>query len=197
MHATPLQVADRYQSALVNAWFHLLVSYGDEFATLGFTDLIDVRTAGNTEAEVRLRNPEFDLTRAIREVLHSYQLGGNLFQTLDRPVELVAYASDEALLPDLLRNYKQAIVSQLDEKVAQSGGMFSYRFVQPEANAGEVARRLGEDWGFRPMLSALDEEQEFWFYLTLEDDHQVVQLPTEEFDPADFASAWRSWPTAG
>ena len=187
MQATPLQVADRYQSALVNAWFHLLVSYGDEFATLGFTDLIDVRTAGNTEAEVRLRNPEFDLTRAIRDVLHSYQLGGNLFQTLDRPVELVAYASDEALLPDLLRNYKQAIVSQLDEKVAQSGGMFSYRFVQPEANAGEVARRLGEDWGFRPMLSALDEEQEFWFYLTLEDDHQVVQLPTEEFDPADFA----------
>ncbi len=84
MQATPLQVADRYQSALVNAWFHVLVSYGDEFTTLGFTDLIDVRTAGNTEAEVRLRNPEFDLTRAIREVLFSYQLGGNLFPSLRR-----------------------------------------------------------------------------------------------------------------
>ncbi len=186
MHATPLQVADRYQSALVNAWFHVLVSYGDEFATLGFTDLIDVRTAGNTEAEVRLRNPEFDLTRAIRDVLYSYQLGGNLFQGLQRPVELVAYVSAEELLPELLRDYRSAIVEQLEEKVAQSSGMFSYRFEQPEANGGELARKLGEDWGFRPMISALGEEQEFWFYLTLEDQHQVVQLPTEEFDPADF-----------
>ncbi len=187
MQATPLQVADRYQSALVNAWFHVLVSYGDEFATLGFTDLIDVRTAGNSEAEVRLRNPEFDLTRAIRDVLFSYQLGGNLFQGLRQPVELVAYASDDALLPDLLRNYKRAVIEQLDEKVAQSGGLFSYRFVQPEGNDGELARKLAEDWGFRPMISALGAEQEFWFYLTLEDDHQVVQLPTEEFNPADFA----------
>lgn len=186
MRATPLQVADRYQSALVNAWFHVLISYGDEFATLGFTDLIDVRTAGNAEAEVRLRNPEFDLTRAIRDVLHSYQLGGNLFQSLRQPVELVAYVSEETLLPQLLRNYKNTIVDQLEEQVAQSGGMFSYRFEQPEANGGELARQLGEDWGFRPMLSALGDEQEFWFYLTLEDGHQVVQLPTEEFDPADF-----------
>lgn len=186
MYATPLQVADRYQSALVNAWFHVLVSYGDEFATLGFTDLIDVRTAGNTEAEVRLRNPEFDLTRAIRDVLYSYQLGGNLFQSLSRPVELVAYASDEALLPDLLRNYQRAIIDQLEQKTAQSGGQFSYRFVEPEANGGDIARKLGEDWSFRPMISALGEEQEFWFYLTLEDKHQVVQLPTEAFDPADF-----------
>ena len=186
MFATPLQVADRYQSSLVNAWFHVLVSYGDEFVTLGFTDLIDVRTAGNSEAEVRLRNPEFDLTRAIRDALYNYQLGGNLFPTLRQPVELVAYASDEALLPELLRNYQKAIIGQLDQKAAESGGKFSYRFVEPEANGGDVARKLGEDWGFRPMVSALGEDQEFWFYLTLEDQHQVVQLPTEAFDPADF-----------
>ncbi|MFU8763518.1 MAG: Gldg family protein [Haliea sp.] len=186
LFATPLQVADRYQSSLVNAWFHVLVNYGDEFATLGFADLIDVRTAGNSEAEVRLRNPEFDLTRAIRDALYSYQLGGNLFPTLRQPVELVAYASDEAVLPELLRNYQRAIIDQLEHKTAQSGGKFSYRFVEPEANGGDIARKLGEDWGFRPMISALGEEREFWFYLTLEDQHQVVQLPTEEFDPADF-----------
>tara|TARA_R110000772_G_scaffold48719_10_gene111461 strand:- start:24448 stop:27282 length:2835 start_codon:yes stop_codon:yes gene_type:complete len=186
MNATPLQIADRYQSTLVNAWFHILVRYGDEFTTLGFTDLIDVRSAGNTEAEVRLRNPEFDLTRAIRDVLQQYQLGDELFSTIEQPVELVAYVSPHALLPERLRQYRDAIQAQLDAQVANSGGKFSYRFAEPEANDGALAQHLADTWGFQPMIAGLGEEQRFWFYLTLEDERQVVQLPTDAFDPEDF-----------
>lgn len=188
INATPLQVADRYQSALVNAWFHVLVSYGDEFVTLGFSDLIDVRTAGNTEAEVRLRNPEFDLTRAIRDVQQQYQLGGELFRNIDQPIELVAYVSPHALLPERLRSYRDAIELQLDAQVARSAGKFSYRFEEPEANDGDLARHLSDTWGFRPMIAGLGDEQRFWFYMTLEDDRQVVQLPTDAFDPEDFSA---------
>ncbi|QIB65434.1 Gldg family protein [Kineobactrum salinum] len=188
MNTTPLQVADRYQSSLVNAWFHVLVSYGDEFVTLGFTDLIDVRSNGQREAEVRLRNPEFDLTRAIRDVQQSYRLGGNLFQALDEPVELVAYVSQETMLPQLLRDYKQAITEQLQARVAQSGGKFSFRFRDPEAGDGELARELEQEWGFRPMIAALGDERQFYFYLTLSDQRQVVQLPTDNFDPGDFGA---------
>ena len=102
LRATPFQVSDRHQSSLVNAWFHILVRYGGEAETLDFSDLIEVRTAANAPAEVRLRNPEYDLTRAIRDVLYSYRAGGRLFEGIDAPVELVGYVSDPALLPPLL-----------------------------------------------------------------------------------------------
>jgi ABC-2 type transport system permease protein len=170
----------------VNAWFHVLVSYGDEFETLGFTDLVDVRSSGGTRREVRLRNPEFDLTRAIRDVLHSYRLGGNLFNALQKPVELVAYVSADEHLPERLRDYKQGIIEQLEVRARQSGGLLSYRFVEPEAGNADVARQLADDWGFRPMIAALGDNREFYFYLTLSDEHQVVQLPTEAFNTDDF-----------
>ena len=66
IRATPIQVADRHQTALVNAYFNLLVRYGSEHQTLGFSDLIEVRTAAHQPAEVLLRNPEYAITHAIR-----------------------------------------------------------------------------------------------------------------------------------
>nr|WP_241263058.1 Gldg family protein [Parahaliea mediterranea] len=186
LRAAPFQVSDRHQSAVVNAWFHLVVHYGDEFETLGFGELIEVRNAVNAQPEVRLRNPEYDLTRAIRDVLYSYRSGGQLFAGIDTPVELVAYVSDDVLLPPLLQTYRQSIASQLQAIAAESGGKFSYRFVAPEADGGLEARRIVDEWGFTPMATAIGEGREFFFYLTLEDDHQVVQLPNDSFDPGDF-----------
>jgi len=68
---TPFQVADRYQASLVNSYFNVLVRYGDEQETLGFSDLIEVRAAPNAQAEVMLRNPEYDVTRAIKDVMYN------------------------------------------------------------------------------------------------------------------------------
>lgn len=186
INATPFQVADRYQSALVNAFFNVLVSYGGEHETLGFADLIEVRTARGSQPEVALRNPEFDITRAIRDVLHSYQAGGNLFEQIDRPVQLTAYVSADDKLPQLLLTYRDAIKKHLDARSASVEDRFRVEFVEPEAGDGAAARRLVDEWGFQPMLSSLEDSREFYFYLTLEDDHQVVQLPTGAFDPDAF-----------
>ena len=78
----PFQVADRYQSSIVSSYFNVLVQYGDEHQVLGFQDLIDVKVDAGSEPEVKLRNPEHDLTSAIKKVLTSYQAGGNLFATV-------------------------------------------------------------------------------------------------------------------
>ena len=186
IRATPFQVADRHQATLVNSYFNILVSYGGEYATLGFTDLVEVRTAANRQAEVVLRNPEYDITRSIRDVLQSYRAGGNLFAALERPVELIAYVSGDDLLPDRLLAYKDAIAAQLEEIVPDAEGKFSVRFIEPEAQGGAVARRIEEQWGFTPMVATPGSEREFFFYLTLADTQQVVQIPTEEFDPGAF-----------
>lgn len=190
--ATPFQVADRYQSALVNAYFNVLVRYGDEHETLGFSDFIEVKTASSGQPEVVLRNPEFDITRAIRDVLYRYRSGGELFEQITSPVTLRAYVSDDALLPELLREYRDDIRQEAETLAGESGGKFSVEFVDPGAGDGSVATRIEEQWGFQPMIAALADGREFYFYLTLEDDHQVIQLPTGRFDGAEFSDALES-----
>lgn len=187
IQATPFQVADRYQSALVNAYFNVLIKYGDEYETLGFSDFIEVKTALTGEPEVVLRNPEFDVTRAIRDVLYRYRSGGELFEQIARPVTLRAYISDDALLPDLLIDYRDAIANDIQAMVQRSGGKLDVDIIAPEAGDGAVAQRILDDWGFQPMIAALGDEQEFFFYLTLEDDHQVIQIPTGAFNSEEFA----------
>ena len=186
IYSVPFQVADRYQSALVSAYFNVLISYGDESETLGFADLIEVRAAADGSADVMLRNAEFDVTRAIRDVLNSYQSSGKLFETLENTIELTAYVSDEELLPDLMLAYKDSIEAQLDGIAREANGRFRYRFVEPEAGDGEVARQIEDEWGFQPMEAVMNDNRAFYFYLTLSDQRQVVQLPTDNFDPTAF-----------
>ncbi len=184
--ATPFQIADRHQSALVNAYFNVLVRYGSEHQSLGFADLIEVRSAPNAAAEVLLRNPEYDVTQAIRNVLADYRSGGNLFEGISAPVEFIGYVSGDALLPAQLLAYKNAILPQLELAARNSQGKFSIRFVEPEARGGAVATQITEQWGFKPMVASLEDSRKFFFYLTLADAQQVVQLPTTDFDPAGF-----------
>ena len=186
INATPFQVADRHQSALVNAYFNVLVRYGNEHRSLGFSDLIEVRTAANSPPEVLLRNPEFDITQAIRRAVSRYRAGGDLFAGLDEPVEFIGYVSNDRRLPPALRAYRAAISAHLEEAVARSAGRFSVRFVEPEARGGLVAQKLAREWGLGPMRSPVDSDQTFYFYMSLADSRQVVQLPARDFDPAGF-----------
>lgn len=192
IQATPFQVADRYQSALVNAYFNVLVQYGDETEVLGFSDFIEVKTALSGQPEVLLRNPEFDITRAIRDVLYRYRSSGELFEQISKPVTLRAYVSADAKLPEPLVEYRNEIRKEADALVPSSQGKFNIEFIQPEANNGAEAARILDEWGFQPMVTALGDENQFYFYLTLEDDHQVIQLPTGGFESADFGDALES-----
>lgn len=185
MRPTPIQVADRHQATLVNAWFHVLVQYAGEYRVLGFSDLIEVRTATNGKPEVLLRNPEYDLTSAIRDVMRQYRAGGDLFDGIDKPVEFIAYVSAEAKLPPRLREYRQAVESAVAEAVAASDGKLSARFLQPEDRGGALARQIEAGWGFGPMQDP-EADAPFYFYLTLADTRQVVRLPVGDFDPGEF-----------
>ena len=62
----PFQIKDRYQSSLVNSYFDVLVQYGDEYEVLGFRDLIEVKAQDEANIDVVLNNPEYALTRTIK-----------------------------------------------------------------------------------------------------------------------------------
>ncbi len=184
--ATPFHIADRHQSSLVNAYFNILVAYGSEHRSLGFADLIEVHTSPKATAEVKLRNPEYDISHAIKKVIFDYRSGANLFDSIAEPVEFIGYVSAEERLPDYLRSYKEAILPQLELAEQNSNGKFSFRFIDPEAHDGSVAKRIAERWGFKPMAISETDTETFHFYMTLADPQQVVELPTENFNPASF-----------
>lgn len=183
----PFQVADRYQSAIVSSYFNIVVQYGDEFQTLDFNDLIDIRARTETDVDVVLRNPEYDLTRSIRAAVKSYQAAGNLFDTVRGDIAFIGYVSADAELPAPLVEHLEVVRQELDRVAAESGGRLLVSFVDPAAGGGGLAQQIAADYGFKPMTTSLLSEERFYFYLTLQKDGMVVQLPLEDRTAESFA----------
>nr|WP_320013066.1 Gldg family protein [uncultured Desulfobulbus sp.] len=186
----PFQTASRYQTAVTNSYFDILIKYGDSYTTLGFQDLIEVKSEGDTKLEVELRNPEHDITRSIKKVLSSYQGGGNLFAGISQPVVFHGYMSAEQALPPQLVELKATLQSVLDDFKKQGKNKFSYDFSDPDANGGALAKQLSTTFGMQPMVAGLLSTKTFWFYMTLESGGEQVQvaLPTS-FDSAALKSS--------
>lgn len=182
----PFQVQDRYQAAVVNSYFNVLVQYGDEYQVLGFRDLIEVKSQGVDNLDVKLRNPEHDLTTAIKKVLHSYQAGGNLFDTVKGDISFNAYVSDKLLLPKKLQDFRTIVETQTKALQQKSQGRLKVNFADPDADGGKLGKQIAKDYGFQPMATSLLSNERFYFYMTLAQGQQVVQIPLDDMTQASF-----------
>ncbi|MBU2979134.1 Gldg family protein [Alteromonas sp. C1M14] len=176
----PFQTADRYQSAVVSSYFDLVISYGDQFETLGFQDLIEVKSETGQDLDVLLKNPEYAITRAIRKVAGSFQAAGDPFDTIDHKVVFKGYMSPSEQLPESLQNLRSDLQSLLDDWKKQAGDKFAVQFADPEANNGTLAEALTQKFGFSPQVASLLDPKPFWFYMVLESDGETVQVPLPE-----------------
>lgn len=160
----PFRVADRLDVEVVNSYFSILVKYGDEYEVLNFDQLIEVSGTSYNNIEVRLRNLEYDLTRAIKKVAFGFQTLDAVFADLDEPAEFTAFITPETLPP----NYAELpdVVQQVSRKLEeQADGKFIFRSVDPSASdAAETPESLRQKFGFRPYQSLLGGEP---FYLHL------------------------------
>jgi ABC-2 type transport system permease protein len=186
IQAVPFQVSDRYQAAVVNSYFNVLVQYGDEYKVLSFRDLIEVKSGGQEQIDVKLRNPEHDLTRAIKKVLHGYQAGGNLFDTVKGKLVFNAYISAESQLPQQLKTFKTLIQDELKKQQTKASGQLDVNFIDPAADGGKIGEKISKDYGFNPMAINLLSNQRFYFYLTLEKNGQMVQIPLDDLTNTSF-----------
>ena len=80
----PFRLESKYESGIVNAFFALVVKYGDQYVRYGFEDLIRVDPTPDGDIDVRLRNLEYDLTRAIKKVVYGFRSAGELFERVER-----------------------------------------------------------------------------------------------------------------
>ncbi len=182
----PFQVADRYQSAIVSSYFNVLVQYGDEYQVLGFRDLIEVHALNEDQFDIQLRNPEHDLTRSVKKVIHHYQAAGNIFDTVEGNINFHAYVSNDAKLPEQLSAFRQTVSNVVQEVQQTAKGRLSVEFLDPDANGGEIAGKIVNDFGFTPMSTSLLSEERFYFYLTLTKGKQVIQIPLDDLSEQSF-----------
>ncbi|WP_097460238.1 Gldg family protein [Mangrovitalea sediminis] len=176
IHPVPFEVSNKYQSSVVNSYFNIVVQYGDQYQVLGFRDLIDVKESGPDHLDVRLRNPEYDITRAIKKVLYGFQSSGDLFASLHQPVNFTGYISSDKVLPDKLATLKSDLTDVLNELKKQGGDKFSFDFKDPDAGDGSLAKQLQKQYGMQPMATSLLSQNTFYFYMMLNNGKQHVQV---------------------
>ncbi|SDO48470.1 Gldg family protein [Desulforhopalus singaporensis] len=189
----PFQTSSKYQASVTNSYFDILITYGDQFETLGFRDLIEIKAKDEQDFDVDLRNPEYDITKSIKKVLYSYQGGGDIFTTLSQPVKFIGYFSADKRLPKELAAFKKEIMVLVDDLAKKSDGKLDATIMDPEENGGELADKLESQYGFRPMSASLFDQNTFWFYMTLTSNDQVVEIPLpESFDKESLQRSFMS-----
>lgn len=187
-----MRTASRYESSIVSAYFHVVVQYGNERTVLDYRDLTETQRGNGTDISVSLHNPEYELTRTIRKLAYQYRSGGDVLASFDQPVTLNGFVSKPEHLPDELDALRQKLTQAVDEMASQASGNLNVRMRDPLADQ-ELAQRLREEHGIRPMRASLASDQRFYFHILLEHDGQTVpvQLP-RSLEMADLRDAIES-----
>ncbi|MGL4648626.1 MAG: Gldg family protein, partial [Caldilineaceae bacterium] len=172
---TPFQVAGRTESSVINAYFDILVRYGDQDIVLNFRDLINVQADRDGSVDVQLRNPEYDITSAIKKVALGFQSVESVLAELDEPVTLTLYITPDTLPVDLAG--AQATIDEVaGEIAAASGGMFVYTVVNPDDPTAPVDRTQLAQMGLDPFPVDLFGTQTYYLHMVLQngDKSQVI-----------------------
>ena len=176
----PFQMASRHESGVVNSYFHIVVSYGDQNETLDFQDLIEVKSSSSGDLDIVLKDPEYAITSTVKKVLGSFRAGGSPFDTLTGKVSFRGYISAQDKLPPELLELRSDLESVLAELQTQSAGRFSVTITDPEADGGRLGREINERYGFRPQLAGLDDRSAFWFSMLMLRSGEAIQVPLPE-----------------
>ena len=186
---TPLQVSDRGGVSLVNIYFDLLIVYGDQTATLNFSDLIEILDSP-FGVNVRLRNLEYDLTSNIQRVVYGFQSLEAVLSSLDQPADLTLYLTSSTLPPSLQE------VSQTIQDVAKSitqANPDTVAFEVVDLSAPEVdisEQDLFERYQIQPVATSFFAVETFFLHLVVEsgDIFQVI-FPSGDLSQAEIRNA--------
>ena len=176
----PFRITGRYEAGVVNSYFDLVIAYGDQYETLSFDDLIEVKYSGNGEPEVLLNNAEYAITSAVRKAITGFRSGGSIFDDLPANVTFKAYVSPAEKLPQPLIDFRTVLEATLKSMTEESAGKLDYAFTDPDAADGQLAEQLYQQYGFVPQVTGLFDTQPFWFYMVLESGSESIQISLPE-----------------
>ncbi|HFD40645.1 MAG TPA: ABC transporter permease, partial [Anaerolineae bacterium] len=186
---SPFRVSDRYESSVINSYFDILIRYGDQHIVLGFADLIEVEPLPDGGVDVRLRNLEYDLTRAIKRVVYGFQDIGMVFKAIEDPISLTLFVTPQTLPEELqeVPDRIEAVARQLEE---ESGGKLTYQVIDPDDPTSPVDRdALLNGFGLQPIATSPILPQFYYLHLLLQVGDQAQLLyPTADLTEAELRS---------
>lgn len=145
---TPFQFSTQTEESIVNGYFAIAIEYGDQHTVLGFRELITQRLL-DSEIEISLQNPEYELTRAIKKTVSEFSSIDTLFASTPGKVQLTAYVT-ASTLPDNLKEAPAQLKKVADELSKQSGGKLVFTTTEPKIDDGPQLRDLFNRFGWRP-----------------------------------------------
>lgn len=174
----PFQFADRHEASVVNAYFHVLVRYGDQSEVLDFEDLIEVDVRG-MDVDVRLRNLEYDLTRAVQKAVYGFVSPESVFARLPEDAVFTAVVSEQ--LPEGMENVRADVEAAAEALAAQSGGRLSWSVVDPDAPGARLTRdQLYETYGLQPLAVSPFASDTFYLHFLLQVGDRVERILPRE-----------------
>jgi ABC-2 type transport system permease protein len=175
----PFQFADRRERSVVNAYFHILLEYGDQHEVLTFEDLIEVNQdpSATGQIDVKLRNFEYDVTRTVKKLAYGFQSLDALFAALEGKAELTAYITPRSL-PDNYKTAPASLKKVVDELEAQAHGKLVFR--QEEPDSQQAQQELFQRYGMKPYATSLLSGETFYLHFVLKVGSRVIPLPTPQ-----------------
>lgn len=183
---TPFQIAGRHEAGIVNAYFDILVRYGDQSQVINFRDLIEVEAFRDGQLDVRLRNLEYDLTRAIKRTVYGFQNIESILAALPAPAQLTLVVTPDTLPEDLVA--VPDTIRTVAESLATAGnGQLTFDWLNPDEPGARLNRdALLDGYGIRPFAASLFSENTYYLHMILQvgDQAQLV-YPTGDLTEAD------------
>jgi ABC-2 type transport system permease protein len=182
----PLRFASRVEKSVINAYFSIAISYGDQHKVIGLDELIEVRTLDVGDIEIVPGNLEYAVTRAIKKVAADFQSIDALFSALPAAAELTAYVTPKTL-PEHWKDGPARLKKVTDELAAKAGGKFVLHTVESSGDA--QMRELFQTYGLRP-YAELGSDAVYYFHLRLTVGGRPVRIvPPEELTEAGLKRA--------
>jgi len=159
----PFQVAGRYEAAVVNSYFHILVKYGDQFVTLGYNDLIEVRPRADGGVEVGLRNLEYDLTKSIKKAVYGFQSLSSIFAKGGDYTLTLVVTSDS--LPESLNPLVEQVRGVAADLVKEAGGKLHFEELDPDRDNNR--QEIMDRFQIEPLAAGIFSDKTFFLHLML------------------------------
>lgn len=189
----PFQVPGRHELKIVNSYFNVLVLYGDQHVVLNFEDLIELSLSNMNDLEVRLRNPEYDLTKSIKKVVYGFQGPEELFAAIDAPLQAQVIYTTKTL-PQELKDVPQRMAKVYEELAKRSNGKFTFELVDLDAAGAKLTReQVQNDLKIKPFAVSPFLPQTFYLHTVLKSGKtSEVLYPTGELSENDIRAAIES-----
>ncbi len=169
----PFQVAERYETAVRSSYFHLLIRHADQHVVLSVDELVDVVNARDGSTQIQLDTLEYDLTRAIKQVVYGFQSVEAVLDALNEPAKLF-FLVTEATLPEQAVADMQVVVDTGTELVESAEGQFLFEVINPDTGQSRFTRDiLISSYGLQPYPPSINNAQDYYFHLILEFENEL------------------------